>query len=92
MPDQVEPRIRMKRAKKLRILGVKKKEDFAQQWNGKVVKVLLEGRNYKGWMKGITSEYLRVEVPYEVSLENQLVDVKIEKSESSSVKGRIIAL
>ena len=80
----------MKRAKKLRTLGAKKRENFIQRWNSRVVKVLLEGRNYEGWMKGVTSEYLRVEVPYEASLENQLVNVKIEKSESSSVRGKVV--
>ncbi len=92
MANQIEPRIRMEKAKKLRTLGAKKKENFVQRWNGRVVKVLLEGRNYKGWMKGVTSEYLRVEVPYEASLENQLVNVKIEKSESSSAKGKVVAV
>ena len=92
MPNQIEPRIRIERAKKLRVLGAKKKENFVRRWSGKVVKVLLEGRNYKGWMKGVTSEYLRVEVPYKASLENQLVDVEIETSESSTAKGKVVAL
>ena len=89
-PNQVEPRIRMERARKLRDLGKRKKEQFLKKWEGEVAEVLLEGRNLSGWMGGFTSEYIRIEVPYEDLLRNQLVSVHIEKMRRSTLRGEVI--
>jgi threonylcarbamoyladenosine tRNA methylthiotransferase MtaB len=90
LPDHVEPAIRTKRARQLRDLGQRKKIWFMKKWVDCTVHVLLESRNQKGWMGGFSSEYLRVEVPYQETLKNRLVPVKIRKVMQSSVRGEII--
>jgi len=90
MPHQTAPKIRTERANKLRSLGQRKKEQFIRRWTDKVVQVLLEGRNHNGWMGGFSSEYLRVEVPYQESFRNQLVEVRIKEPLRSTARGRIV--
>jgi threonylcarbamoyladenosine tRNA methylthiotransferase MtaB len=89
--NQVEPRVRIERAKHLRELGAKKKMAFMKKWIGREADVLLESRNLNGWMSGLTSEYLRVKVPFTEHLQNQIVRVKIGSILSNEVSGKVLA-
>ena len=89
MKNKVDSKIIAKRAQKLRQLGNEKKRQWLSQWNGKTVDVLLENRNLNGRMGGFTSEYARVEIPYQANLSNQLIPVKIIGQTSSILKGKI---
>ena len=90
LPDQINPQIRAERAIKLRQLGERKKRQFMESWIGQVVDVLLESRNQMGWMGGFSSEYLRIEVPYQDILRRRLVSVKIQEVMRNSVRGEIV--
>ena len=90
MPDRVEPRVRVERARRLIDLGRVKKRAFMRKHVGRVVDVLLEDRNRDGWMEGFSSDYLRVEVPYEGTLRNQIAPVKVGEVRDSSVRGRVV--
>lgn len=90
MKPQVPSRVRFERARLLRELGQRKKLDFMKKWVGKEVDVLLEHRNLDGWMSGLTSEYLRVKVPFSESLQNKIVRVKIESIGSNEVMGSVL--
>ena len=90
MDHQVASNVRIERARKLRELGEIKKKQFMEKWLHREVNVLLESRNLEGWMSGVTPEYLRVEVPFDQTLVNRIVLVRIEEVLHSHVRGRII--
>jgi tRNA A37 methylthiotransferase MiaB len=90
MANQVDRSVIIGRARKLQALASEKKQNFLKQWKGTTVKVLLESRNRRGWMGGLTSEYVRVEVLYDETLVNQLVDVQIELIGNGFVRGKVI--
>jgi len=90
MPDQVKPQAKKERAQILRTLGEEKKNIFIQSWLNKNIEVLLESKNLKGWMGGFSSEYVRVEVPFDKSLINQIISVQIEEVHQLILRGSII--
>jgi threonylcarbamoyladenosine tRNA methylthiotransferase MtaB len=90
MNSQISSRVRFERARLLRELGQKKKLNFMKRWVGREVDVLLEHRNLNGWMSGLTSEYLRVKVPFSERLQNKIVRVKIESVISNEVMGKVM--
>ena len=90
LPDPVPSNMIHKRVKELRLLGQIKKNSFSHQWLNKDVCVLLEGRNTNGWMGGFTSEYLRVEIPFEEKWANQFTEVRIDHADGSAVKGTAV--
>jgi threonylcarbamoyladenosine tRNA methylthiotransferase MtaB len=87
MDNPVPEKIRRERAELLRKLGEEKKRAFMARWIGNKVSVLFETRNRNGFLSGLSSEYIRVEVPYEASLKNRIVTVWIEESRGSAVRG-----
>lgn len=88
--DQVEPRVRMERARGLRTLAKKKREEYLAKWEGRVVQVLFEGREDGKWMGGFSGEYFRVQVPHAEELRNRLVSVRIEGKGPSVLRGSIV--
>lgn len=90
MTNQVPRSEIIKRARRLQALALEKKQAFLEQWPGRTVRVLLESRNRGGWMGGLTSEYVRVEVPFEKPLINQLVNVQIERVGHGFVRGKVL--
>lgn len=77
LPNQVDMHERKKRNNMLRILSEKKRNEFYRSMIGKELTVLFEAENHNGYMKGFTSNYVRVKIPYEESLVNQFLKVKI---------------
>ena len=90
LPGQIQSAIRRRRAKALKKLGMGKRRQFMEKWRGREVTVLLESKNRDGWMSGLTSEYLRVEVPYDASLVNQFVNVEVTTLKDTWVRGKIL--
>ena len=90
MSGQVDTRIRMERARRLIVLGNLKKKQFSAEWVGREVDVLMEGRNLNGRMGGFTSEYLRVEIPFDKSFINRFVRVFSEDVMPSGVTGKAV--
>ncbi|NQT27121.1 tRNA (N(6)-L-threonylcarbamoyladenosine(37)-C(2))-methylthiotransferase MtaB [candidate division KSB1 bacterium] len=87
MVDQIPSRIRIERAKQLRTVGAKMKRDFMTSFIDKEVSVLFENKKIKNRISGLSSEYLRVEVPYNPELVNRIVKVKILRSGSNALIG-----
>jgi threonylcarbamoyladenosine tRNA methylthiotransferase MtaB len=75
--DNVAVNERRRRNNMLRILSEKKRLEFYQQMNGKTLSVLFEAENYNGYMKGFSSNYVRVIHPYDENVINKLTDVVI---------------
>ena len=77
MEGSVDVSERKRRNKMLRILSEKKRNEFYRRMNGKESLVLFEEENENGFMKGFTSNYVRVIHPYNDALINNFTKVKI---------------
>ena len=75
----------------LRILSQKKLHHFYTQHIGKTFKVLFEGGEKDGTMNGYSDNYIRVNIPYDASFFNRLVDVELtEIDKSGNVKCEVL--
>lgn len=77
MGDIVPMEVRRERNEMLRILSQKKKMAFTEQYLGTIRKVLIEHSQDADVMHGFTDNYIKVSVPRDESLFNQLVDVRL---------------
>ncbi|MBI1937055.1 MAG: tRNA (N(6)-L-threonylcarbamoyladenosine(37)-C(2))-methylthiotransferase MtaB [Ignavibacteriales bacterium] len=77
MPGHVDLAERKKRNNMLRILSEKKKNEFYRKMLGKELTVLFEHENLDGFMKGFSSNYVRVKIPFDKDYVNQFMKVKI---------------
>lgn len=68
---------RHRRTKMLRALSFRKARHFAEQYAGTNRKVLFEGLHHNGKMEGYTDNYIKVSVPFNEELSNQIVDWKL---------------
>ncbi len=90
MPDKVSPDVKERRSKMLHQLAETKLRDFHDKSTGQKHRVLFEAISKKGRMHGFTGNYIRVEVPADQDLINQLVTVElIGPGEDSVMKGVI---
>ncbi|MBK6988433.1 MAG: tRNA (N(6)-L-threonylcarbamoyladenosine(37)-C(2))-methylthiotransferase MtaB [Bacteroidetes bacterium] len=78
MPGVVPIQERKRRNKMLRILSEKKKNLFYSEYLNNEYTVLMEEENKDGHLSGFTSNYIRVNIPYDPAFVNQLVRVKLE--------------
>jgi threonylcarbamoyladenosine tRNA methylthiotransferase MtaB len=90
MEGQVNPRIRLERARGLRVLGAEKKRQFTEKILGRKVCVLIEGHSREKFMSGFSSEYARVYVPRQSLLSNRLVRVRAENLYADGVMGSVV--
>ncbi len=82
--EQVVPmNVRKERNKKLRSLSAKKLHDFTVQQIGNHFPVLFEHENNNGVMHGYTSNYIRVEYPYDENCVNKVIDCELGDFSSS---------
>ncbi len=77
MKQQVETAERKKRNNMLRILSEKKRTAFYREMKGKKLETLFENEEKDGFTRGFSSNYVRIEHPYEPGLINKLVKVEI---------------
>ncbi len=68
---------RKRRNQILRILSEKKRNEFQKQLIGKEIDVLFESGDFKGTMKGFSSNYIRVQAPLNSHHINKFCSVKI---------------
>ena len=87
MTGQVPSRMQLERAKQMRMLGHLKRQEFMKRWIGETVTVLMESKNLDGWMAGLSSEYLRVKMPFDESVVNRMVDVGVDGVLEDAVTG-----
>jgi threonylcarbamoyladenosine tRNA methylthiotransferase MtaB len=73
------------RAEMLRILSQKKRMAFYQNHLGESRTVLFEGENKDGMMYGFTDNYIKVSVPFDPILVNQLVEVELDSIKHDGV-------
>ncbi|HLG34227.1 MAG TPA: tRNA (N(6)-L-threonylcarbamoyladenosine(37)-C(2))-methylthiotransferase MtaB [Bacteroidia bacterium] len=71
---------RRKRNRMLRILSEKKLNRFSKENEGRTVSVLWEAENDNGVMNGYSENYLRVKVPYDLSLVNTITPLNLKLS------------
>ncbi len=79
IPDKVEVNERKKRNNMLRILSDKKKQAFYNSLIGSELEVLFESENDNGMIKGFSSNYVRVALPFNEKLINTFAVVKIKE-------------
>jgi threonylcarbamoyladenosine tRNA methylthiotransferase MtaB len=70
---------RKRRNKMLRILSKKKLNHFYHQHLGTTQIVLLESEEKDGMTHGFSENYIKVKVPFDPSLVNQLVEIELNK-------------
>lgn len=69
---------RHKRSKMLRGLSVKKRRAFYESQLGKSVDVLFEHENKKGYINGFSENYVKVRVPWNPELVNQIQKITLQ--------------
>ena len=77
MADAVPINIRRERSKQLQILSNKKRRAFYETQIGKSKSVLFEGEENEGTMYGFTENYVKVKIPFNADLVNQIKRVKL---------------
>ena len=85
MPGKVDMDVRIKRSKMLRILSDKKKRAFYAEHVNEVHKVLIEQDMSNGRIHGFTDNYIRVGIPEDPTLINQLLEVKLQGIDAGGV-------
>ena len=83
MDDVIPKKIRKKRTHKLRRLSRKKRFEFDGKFMGEIRPVLFETENQDGMMFGWTNNYLRVAIPWEPSLANEIIPCRLESYHTS---------
>ena len=82
MGDSVPMDIRRERSKILHLLSDRKKRHFYEQNIVQFRTALIESEQDEGWMYGFTDNYVKVRIPFDLSLANKLVEVKLTKVNS----------
>lgn len=90
MADAVPVNIRRDRNNMLRILSEKKKFEFYKSLIGNQVEVIFENENDSGFMKGFTSNYVRVKSDFNGEYINKLTTFEISDCDNSFAYGKII--
>ncbi len=82
---------RHRRSRRLHILSDKKQRYFNERFIGQERKVLIEATRNNDIMYGFTDNYIKVELPFDESLKNKIVKVKLESVlENSNMKAVLV--
>jgi threonylcarbamoyladenosine tRNA methylthiotransferase MtaB len=92
--QQVEPRLKDERSRKLILLGKKLSADYAASHLGRELSVLVEQRVHgdKDLFEGHTDNYLKVVFPGREGLLGKIVPVRAERLKGPVIEGKIIDL
>ncbi|NOQ73973.1 MAG: tRNA (N(6)-L-threonylcarbamoyladenosine(37)-C(2))-methylthiotransferase MtaB [Crocinitomix sp.] len=85
MDNAIPINIRRERSKQLQILSEKKRRAFYETQLGKTGSVLFEGEENGSVMNGFTENYVKVKIPFNPSLINQTVKVKLLNIDSDNL-------
>lgn len=90
--DQVAPEEKERRSSILVSMAKENILRFNRRYLGNIMTVLIEQpiKGMEGYVEGLTTNYIRVVLPGEASLQGQLVHVKMEKAEEEYVIGSIV--
>jgi threonylcarbamoyladenosine tRNA methylthiotransferase MtaB len=84
MEPKVPDGMKKERVSRMKKLDAAKRIAFYQRFLGRRVSIIPEGRQYRdGTMKGFSENYIPVYVPYEKSIENNIIDVTIRELKNS---------
>jgi threonylcarbamoyladenosine tRNA methylthiotransferase MtaB len=89
MTDKVTPQIIKKRSALLRSISEKKKREYSEKFLNKELSVLFESGSEGHW-SGYTENYIRVTVPTEENLVNQIRQVKLKEVTADFVMGELL--
>jgi threonylcarbamoyladenosine tRNA methylthiotransferase MtaB len=85
MEGVIPVNIRRERSRQLQILSEKKKRHFYSTQVGKTKTVLFEAEENEGTIFGFTDNYVKVKLPYDKSLVNQLVSVNLKELDRDGI-------
>ncbi|MEO8943080.1 MAG: MiaB/RimO family radical SAM methylthiotransferase [Ginsengibacter sp.] len=85
MIDVVPMNVRKERSKMLHILSDKKKRAFYEENIGREFVALMESDDNDGFMHGFTENYVKIKLPYNEQLINQLIPVKLMQIDREGV-------
>lgn len=91
MSQDVPVQVARRRAQTLAELSRQKRLAFAERWIGSTVAVLFESGWTEGLRLGTTEHYLKVGVPVEANLHNQLHPVRITGASDRWAVGQLVA-
>ena len=92
IPYIVTQQDKQERAARMIALSDEKQADFTLRYLGTVRPVLLEHGRGKGMMHGFTDNYIRVNVSPDMSLANQIINVKLlNLNDDLSVDAQVIS-
>jgi len=90
MKEVAPEHVKKERVRRLKGLDAQKRQAFYQRFIGHDVQIIPEGKLYKGlYMRGYTDNYIPVYIPYEKTLENKLMKVKITGANNGLVTGTV---
>ena len=86
-PEKIPSTVIKDRCQKMRRLGDLKKKHFYKKFIGQKIDTLMEDKNKASWgyLKGITSNYIPVYVPWDDALKNALVPVEIARLNNDNI-------
>jgi threonylcarbamoyladenosine tRNA methylthiotransferase MtaB len=90
MPDQIDPRVRRRRAQQMRDVARRSGEAFRRRYLGCTMPVLWERRLADGRWSGLTDNYVRVYTDSEECLANTLREVELDALEPDGMRGRLV--
>ncbi|MGI6686260.1 MAG: tRNA (N(6)-L-threonylcarbamoyladenosine(37)-C(2))-methylthiotransferase MtaB [Bacillota bacterium] len=92
-PDQVSPEIKEERSNKLIQLGRRLLKNYAENYLGKTIEVLVEQTtdlNGEKYWEGHSGNYLNIVFPSGQDLKGQLVNVRLERFQNNRVFGTLV--
>jgi threonylcarbamoyladenosine tRNA methylthiotransferase MtaB len=90
MPDQIDPRVRRRRAGQMRDVARCSGEAFRRQFLGCTVPVLWERRLADGRWSGLTDNYIRVYTDSEECLANTMREIELDALEPDGCHGELV--
>lgn len=80
MSEQVPTSVKKERTSQLIELSSQKKKQFYQEHIGRIAPILVESDVKNGFLSGFSDNYIRIQLPANLSLINEIIPVKIEES------------
>jgi threonylcarbamoyladenosine tRNA methylthiotransferase MtaB len=92
MDGHVSESIKKERVRRLKKLDADMRLAFYRRFMDNVLSIIPEGKLHRGlYMKGFSGNYIPVCIPYQKSLENRLVKVRIKRIDDGLVLGESVA-
>lgn len=85
MQNQVPKKVRQKRSKMLRGLSAKKQYAFYESQLQQTKTILFEAENKAGYIQGFTENYVKVRMPWDPALQNQMIQATLSEIDQQGV-------